>query len=400
MPLNDTKLRKIAGKPYDGPDEMPDGGGLSARISPKGVITFQLRYRIGGALKRMKIGRYGVISLREARDAAEEYRKLVADGKDPSVAKKMRLEDSISAPNVSELVNEWLDSPAAEKLVKLEYWRRALERHVIPYVGKMIADDMKMSHWESVFSRIAENDAPVMAGGVLVKMKQILNYAVRRNRISRNVLATLSVSDVGSAPKARSRNFNDYEIGLYWHSVDKTSMAYQNKLFMKLVFLSGCRGVELRLAKKADFDLYRKVWSVREENSKTRVAFKRGLSALSVTLLKEAFALYPNFDFVFPPAAIREDRPMANSVLVSLAGQIGDVMGISDWSTHDHRRTCKTKMAELGVAPHVSEKILGHKLAGMLAVYDQHDYIKEQIAAAELWADKVQCCSEEIKPIA
>ena len=125
---------------------MPDGGGLSARISPKGVITFQLRYRIGGALKRMKIGRYGVISLREARDAAEEYRKLVADGKDPSVTKKMRLEDSISAPNVSELVNEWLDSPAAEKLVKLEYWRRALERHVIPYVGKMIADDMKMSH--------------------------------------------------------------------------------------------------------------------------------------------------------------------------------------------------------------------------------------------------------------
>jgi len=90
---------------------------------------------------------------------------------------------------------------------------------------------------------------------------------------------------------------------------------------------------------------------------------------------------------------------MATSSLVSMTTQIGEVMGISDWSTHDHRRTCKTKMAEMGVMPHVSEKILGHKLSGMLAVYDQHDYIKEQIEAAEMWASKIQCCSEAIKPI-
>lgn len=399
MPLNDTKLRKIDGKPYDGPVELPDGEGLSVRVSPKGVITFQLRYRIAGELKRMKIGRYGTISLREARDYAEASRKLIAEGKDPAIAKKMHIDDVTSAPTVSVLINEWLESAAAKKLVKHAYWQRALERHVTPYVGKMIADEMKVSHWEPVYARISNNDAPVMAGGVLVKMKQILNYAIRRGRISKNVLLTLSVPDVGSAPKAKSRHFNDSEIGLYWKSVDKTSMAYQNKIFMKLVLLTGCRGIELRLAVKDDFDFENKIWSVREESSKTRVAFKRGLSALSITLLQEAFDIFPEFSFVFPPASIREDRPMANSVLVSLAGQIGEVMGVSDWSTHDHRRTCKTKMAELGVAPHVSEKILGHKLAGMLAVYDQHDYIKEQIEATELWAAKVQCCSGEMKPI-
>lgn len=138
MPLNDTKLRKIDGKPYDGPVELPDGEGLSARISPKGMITFQLRYRIGGKLKRMKIGRYGSISLREARDAAEKYRKLIADGKDPAVHKKMQLEDASSSPSVSDLIQEWLDSPAAIKLVHHDYWARALHRHVTPYVGKMI----------------------------------------------------------------------------------------------------------------------------------------------------------------------------------------------------------------------------------------------------------------------
>lgn len=92
---------------------------------------------------------------------------------------------------------------------------------------------MKISHWDPVFKRVSDNDAPVMAGGILVKMKQILNYALRRNRISKNVLMTLSVPDVGEAPKARKRNFDDNEIGLYWQSVDRTRMAQQNKLFMK-----------------------------------------------------------------------------------------------------------------------------------------------------------------------
>lgn len=40
MALNDTKLRRISGKAYEGPEEIADGGGLSVRISPKGLITF------------------------------------------------------------------------------------------------------------------------------------------------------------------------------------------------------------------------------------------------------------------------------------------------------------------------------------------------------------------------
>ncbi len=398
MPLNDTKLRKIDGKPYDGPVEIPDGGGLSVRVSPKGLITFQLRYRLNGKPKRLRIGNYGKISLREARELADVYRKQISEGKDPAIEKLMALEESASSPTVKMLIDEWMQSPAAENLVKKGYWQRSLDRHVIPYVGGMVAEEMKVSHWEPVFKRI-RTTGPVMAGGVLVKMKQILNYAVRRDRISRNVLMTLSVPDVGKAAKSRDRYLNDKEIGLFWNSIGKTRIAYQNQLMCRLILLTGCRGVEIRLATKDDFDLESRVWTVREEQSKTRVAFRRGISSLAVSLLKEAFKLYPDFKQVFPPASLRIDRPMANSVLVSLADQIGEVMGIFDWAMHDLRRTCKTKMAEMGVAPHVSEKILGHKLAGMLAVYDQHEYINEQIEAAELWAEKVQCCSGDVKPI-
>lgn len=119
----------------------------------------------------------------------------------------------------------------------------------------------------------------------------------------------------------------------------------------------------------------------------------RGISQLAADYLQKVFDVYPDQSIVFPPAKLQVDRPMSASTLISIAGQVEEVMGGEHWSLHDLRRTCKTKMAELGVAPHVSEKILGHKLTGMLVVYDQYDYIPEQQAAAELWADKIQACA-------
>ena len=90
---------------------------------------------------------------------------------------------------------------------------------------------------------------------------------------------------------------------------------------------------------------------------------------------------------------------MSASTLISLAAQVEEVMAVPHWSLHDLRRTCKTKMAELGVAPHVSEKILGHKLTGMLSIYDQYDYIPEQQDAADKWAQKIQDCACGSNPL-
>lgn len=393
MALSDTKLRKLSGKPYDGQAELPDGNGLSARISPKGTITFQLRYRFSGSFHRLKIGNYPEVTLKDARDKTAHYRSIIAKGDDPAIVKLMESEAKSSKISVVKLIDIWMQSPESEDLVKRDYWRRALYRHVVPKVGKMIVDNMSLQHWLPVFNEIRTGGAPVMAGSILSRMKQIINFGIRNGLITNNILSPLSINDVGKPPKVISRYFDDNEIGLFWNAISDTRMSHQNQLFTRLMILTGCRGVELRLAVKGDFDLRSRVWSVPEKSSKTRVAFRRGLSSLSIDILEEAFSLYPDFSQVFPPAAEKEDRPMANSVLVSLASQAGKAMGISDWSMHDLRRTCKTKMAELGVAPHVSEKILGHKLAGMLAIYDRHEYIAEQKEAADLWAEEVLRCA-------
>ncbi|HBD1695034.1 TPA: DUF4102 domain-containing protein, partial [Escherichia coli] len=67
MAISDTKLRTIYGKPYSGPQEVADADGLSVRISPKGVIQFQYRYRWHGKPNRLGLGRYPSLSLKDAR---------------------------------------------------------------------------------------------------------------------------------------------------------------------------------------------------------------------------------------------------------------------------------------------------------------------------------------------
>ena len=57
------------------------------------------------------------------------------------------------------------------------------------------------------------------------------------------------------------------------------------------------------------------------------------------------------------------------------------------WRTHDFRRSISTGTSELGVAPHVVEKMLGHDLGGVLAVYNKHDWLEEQQSAYNAFAE-------------
>jgi hypothetical protein len=46
-------------------------------------------------------------------------------------------------------------------------------------------------------------------------------------------------------------------------------------------------------------------------------------------------------------------------------------------------------MSDLGVLPHVVEKILNHTMQGVMAVYNRHDYLKERRQALDLWAERL-----------
>ena len=86
MPLSDTAIRNA--KPGEKPIRMFDGGGLYVEISPAGGKLWRLKYRIDGKEKRLALGAYPDVGLKEARERREAARKLLADGIDPGENRK------------------------------------------------------------------------------------------------------------------------------------------------------------------------------------------------------------------------------------------------------------------------------------------------------------------------
>jgi len=86
VPLTETRLRAF--KPKDKPYKVADDRGLYVEITPAGGKLWRFRYRISKLEKKLAIGSYPEISLKDARQATYEARQVVASGGDPAFEKK------------------------------------------------------------------------------------------------------------------------------------------------------------------------------------------------------------------------------------------------------------------------------------------------------------------------
>ena len=88
MPLNDRQIKNAKPAETGKKAKLFDGGGLYLEVTPAGGKIFRLKYRIGGKEKTLTIGKYPAVSLSEARQAAENARRLLVSGQDPGEAKQ------------------------------------------------------------------------------------------------------------------------------------------------------------------------------------------------------------------------------------------------------------------------------------------------------------------------
>ena len=86
MALTDLQIRNA--KCGERLVKLSDGGGLQLWITPDGAKRWRLAYRFAGAQKALAIGVYPYIGLREAREARDNAKRLLASGQDPSLARK------------------------------------------------------------------------------------------------------------------------------------------------------------------------------------------------------------------------------------------------------------------------------------------------------------------------
>ena len=114
MPLTDMEIR--AAKPGARLVKLSDGGGLQLWIMPDGAKRWRFAYRLAGLQKLLAVGVYPAAGLREAREAREAAKRLLADGQDPAIAKKLAkaAKAAASANTFEAIAAELLDKKRRE----------------------------------------------------------------------------------------------------------------------------------------------------------------------------------------------------------------------------------------------------------------------------------------------
>ena len=112
MALTQFAIVKAVAK--DKPLKLSDGEGLHLLVTPAGNKLWRFRYRFAGRENMLALGSFPAVSLATARSKRDEARRLLAEGKDPAVKRKL---DKIAADTAS---RNTFGAVAAEYLANLE----------------------------------------------------------------------------------------------------------------------------------------------------------------------------------------------------------------------------------------------------------------------------------------
>ncbi len=139
-------------------------------------------------------------------------------------------------------------------------------------------------------------------------------------------------------------------------------------------------------AKWQEFDFDTALWHIPQERSKTGRGISVPLASVVIEWLKELQIRAYGSDFVFPNRRASKrfghiSPDTINAAIQKLFRE--EKMPVEHFTVHDLRRTCRSLLAEAGVAGHVAERCLNHKLKGVEGIYDRYDYLDERREALD-----------------
>ncbi|HBO82590.1 MAG TPA: integrase, partial [Cupriavidus sp.] len=136
MPLTDVEVRSA--RPRDKAYRLTDGLGMYLEVSPAGGKYWRFKYRFAGKEKRLALGVYPEVSAKEARTRRDDARRLLANGVDPGIERRVQKAASVerAANSFEAVAREWFARQApgwaashADKIIG------RLENDVFPWLG-------------------------------------------------------------------------------------------------------------------------------------------------------------------------------------------------------------------------------------------------------------------------
>tara|TARA_R110002049_G_scaffold255016_3_gene430540 strand:- start:7008 stop:8222 length:1215 start_codon:yes stop_codon:yes gene_type:complete len=387
MAITEKKLNAAHGKKRKSTIEYPDRDGLVASCGLSGKISWVFRYRFNKSQRRLTLGSYPAFSLADARTRTLECLRFLDEGEDPRYATTKD-----SHVSIEHCAQQWVE----KRLPELRATSRALyESHANKYMTyKRFPYDVqkaRFEYWLSFFDNISKETSRTNAGAVHKTINTMLKWCRSRNIIQKSVFFDIDVKAIGSPPNRGERNLQMHEVGMLWAEIGQTHATPAIKSCAKLLIIFGARNSEIREALRSEFDLDRGVWTLPPERSKTKKTIRRAIPSMAKRIILDLDETYGAGGYLIPGQhkGTNMTSHSLNRFITRTWGKLSAKVKFEKFTPHDFRRTLSTRLSEKEVLPHVSEKMLGHELGGIMAVYNKHDWIDEQLKAYELWCEMI-----------
>jgi integrase len=369
--------------------------GFGVRVTAAGARAFILNYRLRGREHRFTIGAWPDWSALKAVREARNLRQRVDRGENP-------LEDRAQPPETKTVSNVLDDFVARyvrnsdRPLRSADTIESAFNRLVKPRIGKMGVYEVRRSHIAGMLDRIEDENGPVMADRTRAFLRKALNwYAERDDQFNLTAAFVRVEPRANPRDRARTRVLSDEEIGTIWPALAEAGTF---GALVKMLLLTAQRRDEAAQMNRKEIGEDR-TWTIPAERYKTKRPNHVPLSKAALAII-EAQPKIDGCDYVFPSRAntpfcsfSKSKAALDKAVLQAMQKQAKKgtkVEPIPNWTLHDLRRTAKTLMVRASVRPDISERVLGHAIAGVEGTYDRHSYADEKRDALEKLAAMIE----------
>jgi len=404
-PLSAATLTKIKPDPVR-VLELVDGAvpGLRVRITPAGTRSWSLNIRAQGKMRRFDVGRS--LGLAEARLKAEDLRRKIKDGADPTAEKRTNHQRTQLASQgigtfdaiVEAYFTTGQGSGLSTKDDQLRRIRSVFAAHLSRTALEVKSSELQLS--------IDKHGAKVSAARAAGYLTPILHWAKRRDLVVGDFNLEKPVQD---AP--RQKVLTEAEL-----SALLPTFKSHHGVCAKFMLLTGARITETTRAVWSHIDLEAKTWTIPPENlkdtralqarrHKPKVALVIPLSRQAIDLLQEArMAEVARRQLDGLTEEIRQEDLLFVGPRGAKLGNwdrwlkaTTSKTGIAGWSAHALRRTTATLAGDLGAPPHIVSVILGHSNVGgqLVAGYNQSKYGCEHLQMLQNVADKLDAIERE-----
>jgi integrase len=346
--------------------------GLYLIVQPTGVKSWAVRYRVGERTRKLTLdGRYPVLSLAKAREAARTALESVADGEDPAAAKRA------GAPAD--------DTLAAHMALYREKHVSAVRPGTAANINRELENMQDAWPGRSLRS-ISKKDVIAVIDKA---MKRGPSAGVTAWKVAKAFFAWCEareddfaspVRSIRKPAKERSRErvLDDAELKLTWEAAEAASGAAG--ALIKLLMLSGARRNEM--TELARDEIAASAIELPGERTKNGLPHIIPITPMIRRVLN---TLPTTGKFVLNG----EDRPFGDH-----SGAKQKVApAIRPWTLHDLRRSFASGLQRLGVAPHIVELALNHRsgtFSGVAGIYQRHRYAKEVAEAFAVWSRHIE----------